>query len=425
MSDPTRRKFVNAALGAGVALNLNPRAIGANERISLALIGARNQGKGVGLRSIAAGAEIATICDIDDAIYAEVAPQYAAKQGKKPEFVKDFRRVVDDNNIDAVIIATPDHWHTHIAVPAMQAGKDVFVEKPLSQTIQEGRLIRDAALKYKRVVQVGTMRRSGEHFQEAARQVQKIGKLCMVRAWMAQVRKSIGNPPDGSPPAGADYNQWLGPATLRAFNQNRFHYNWRFFYDYGNTELGNQGVHMLDVALMGIQQLNGIEKSLPHRVSSQGGIYWLKDAKEVPDTQLTTYDYGDFMLVWELASFSRSHPIENASAGTAFYGSDGTLVVDGKGWRLYGSDGAVASTGDATPLTHEKNFLECMRSRKAPNAHVEIGRLSTTLCHLGNISQKLGRDVRFDAKSETFGSDGQANALLSKSYRKGFDLPKL
>jgi predicted dehydrogenase len=422
----SRRTFLQAA-AATAALNLNSKAWGANDRISLALIGARNQGKGVALRSIAAGARISTICDIDDAIYAAVSPLLAERQGSKPAYVKDFRRVLEDKSIDAVIIAAPDHWHTHMAIPAMQAGKDVYVEKPLSQTIQEGRLIRDAARKYQRVVQVGTMRRSGEHFREAARQVGsgKLGKLCLVRAWMAQVRESIGNPPDGTPPAGVDYNMWLGPAPERPFNPNRFHYNWRFFWDYGNTELGNQGVHMLDVALMGIQAAFGIGRSLPTRVSSQGGIYWLHDAKEVPDTQTTTYDYGDFMLVWELNSFSRSHPIEGAAAGTAFYGSEGTLVVDGRGWKLFGKDGKVAGTGDAQPMTHEKNFLECMRSRQRPNADVEIGRMSTTLCHLGNISQRLGRDVRFDAKTETFGEDHEANKMLAKQYRKGYDLPRL
>jgi predicted dehydrogenase len=422
----TRRSFLQAATAAA-ALNLNPKAMGANDRISLALIGARNQGKGVALRSIAAGARISTICDIDDAIYASVSPQLEERQGAKPAFVKDFHRVLDDKSIDAVIIAVPDHWHTHMAIPAMQAGKDVYVEKPLTQTISEGHLIRDAARKYPRVVQVGTMRRSGEHFREAAKIVGsgKLGKLCLVRAWMAQVRESIGNPAHTTPPAGVDYEMWLGPAPAHAFNVNRFHYNWRFFWDYGNTELGNQGVHMLDVALMGMQELNGLGRSLPRRVSSQGGIYWLKDAKEVPDTQTTTYDYGDFLLVWELNSFSRSHPIEGAAAGTAFYGSEGTLVVDGNGWKLFGSDGKVASTGKSAPMTHEKNFLECMRTRKAPNAEVEIGRLSTTLCHLGNISQRLGRDVRFDAKTETFGSDTEANAMLRKQYRKGYDLPKV
>jgi predicted dehydrogenase len=419
-----RRQFVAAAAGAA-AVNLNPRAMGANDRINVALIGGNNQGKGVGQRMIGAGGRISHICDLDDAVFANLEPLYLERQGSRPKFVKDYRRVVDDKSIDAVIVSTPDHWHTHMSLSIMQSGKDLFIEKPLSQTIQEGQLIRDAARKYKRVVQVGTMRRSGPHFHEAAQQVKKLGKLCMVRAWMHQVRASIGNPPDSAPPPGVDYNMWLGPAPSRPFNKNRFHYNWRFFWDYGNTELGNQGVHMLDVALMGIQELKGLEKSLPKRVSSQGGIYWLDDAKEVPDTQTTTYDYGDFMLVWELSSYSRSHPPDGIAAGTGFYGSEGTLIVDGRGWKLYGPDGKPASSGQSQPMTHENNFLECMRSRKAPNAEVEIGRLSTTLCHLGNISQKLGRDIRFDAKAENFGDDKQANAMLTKQYRKGFELPKV
>lgn len=414
----TRRAMLAAAAAPALA---------ANDRISLALIGARNQGKGVAQRSIAAGARIPVICDIDDAIFANVAPQLAERQGSTPTHVKDYRRVLDDKSIDAVIIATPDHWHTHMAIAAMQAGKDVFVEKPLSQTIREGQLIRDAARKYNRIVQVGTMRRSGPHFQEAARQVAsgRLGKLCMIRAWMAQVRESIGNPPDSTPPPTADYNQWLGPAPLRPFNENRFHYNWRFFWDYGNSELGNQGVHMLDVALMGVQAAFGMARSMPTRISSQGGIYWLRDAKEVPDTQTTTYDYGDFLLVWELQSFSRSHPIEGATAGTAFYGSDATLIVDGRGWKLFGKDGKVAASASAAPMTHEQNFLDCLRSRKLPNADVEIGRASTTLCHLGNISQKLRRDIHFDARTETFGADKEANALLTKSYRKSYELPRV
>ncbi len=419
----TRRTFLRTAAAFAPALN----ALGANDRISLALIGARNQGKGVAQRSIAAGARIKTVCDIDDAIYAAVAPLLEERQGAKPDYVKDYRRVLDDKDIDAVIIATPDHWHTHMSLAAMAAGKDVFIEKPLSQTIQEGQLICQAARKYNRVVQVGTMRRSGEHFHEAAKFVGsgKLGKICLIKAWMCQVRQSIGRPPAGTPPAGADYDMWLGPAPSRPFSPNRFHYNWRFFWDYGNSELGNQGVHMLDVALMGIQELIGIKRSLPTRVSGHGAIYWLDDEKEVPDTQVTTYDYGDFMLVWELHSFGNNHPIEGAAAGTAFYGTDATLVVDGNGWRAFAKKNEVLASGESKPLTHERNFLDCMRSRELPNAHAEIGRLSTTLCHLGNISYHLRRDVKFDPATETFGSDAEANARLRKEYRQGFELPRV
>jgi predicted dehydrogenase len=429
MHHSDRRSFLkrtaSGALAAGGLLNLNPNAMGANESVSLALIGARNQGRGVALRSIAAGARITTLCDVDDAIIARVGPELERAQGRAPAYVKDFRRVLDDKVVDAVIIAAPDHWHTHMALLACQAGKDVFLEKPVSQTIGEGRLIRDAARKYKRVMQVGTMRRSAEHFQTAAEYVAsgKLGKVCLIKAWMCQVRESIGNPPDVAPPPGVDYEMWLGPAPLRAFNPNRFHYNWRFFWDYGNSELGNQGVHMLDVALWGIQKMRGVEKCLPTHISGNGGIFWLDDAKEVPDTQLMTYSFGDLLLTWELRSFNGGNAIEGTQAGTGFYGTAGALIVDGNGWRVTGSRGEAGPMAGKTPFHHEKNFLDCIKSRERPNADIEIGRLSTTLCHLGNIVHHLKRDVRFDPVTETFPGDPEANALLSKSYRSSCPLP--
>jgi hypothetical protein len=264
MEDETRRSLLmKTALAAGF-LNLNPRARGANEKVVLALVGGRNQGGDDAVRAIQQGAEIKTFCDLDEAVLGQVGPVLSKAQGKDPKPERDFRRVLDDKSIDAVIIATPDHWHTHIAIQACQAGKDVYVEKPLSQTIREGQLIRDAARKYNRVVQVGTQRRSIEHFASATDYVASgaLGKVCLIKAWMCQVRASIGNPPDQDPPATVEYDMWLGPAPKRPFNPNRFHYNWRFFWDYGNSELGNQGVHMLDVALMGIQKLRNSHVSM-------------------------------------------------------------------------------------------------------------------------------------------------------------------
>ena len=424
----SRRSLLKAGIGGAAAFaNLNPRAMGANERINLALIGGRNQGKGVALRHIKAGGHIATFCDLDEEILGKTGPLLEKAQGVKPAYERDFQRVLDDKNIDAVIIATPDHWHTHIGLLACQAGKDVYIEKPLSQTIAEGHMLRDAARKYNRVMQVGTQRRSGEHFRRAAEYVAsgKLGKVCLVKAWMCQVRKSIGNPPDSEPPATVDYDKWLRPAPRRPFNQNRFHYNWRFFWDYGNTELGNQGVHMLDVGLMGIQQLKKQEHVLPKHISGHGGIYWLDDAKEVPDTQVLTYDFGDLMLVWELRSFGDQDPVDGTRAGTGFYGTEGTLILDGEGWKVYDRKNQIADTMAETPLLHEANFLECVKSRKRPNADVEIGRLSTTLCHLGNICQRLGRDIRFDPKTETFPGDAEATDRLTKQYRGSYPLPKV
>jgi predicted dehydrogenase len=431
VNDETRRSFaIRTTLAAGSLLNLNPRAKGANDRVVLALIGGRNQGRGDALRAIRAGAEIKTFCDIDQAILDKVNPDLEKAQQKAPGTNREFRRVLDDKDIDGVIVAVPDHWHTHITLLACQAGKDVYIEKPLSQTIHEGHLIRDAARKYNRVVQVGTQNRSGPNFQSAIEYVKsgKLGKVCEIGAWECQVRPSIGNPPDGDPPATADYDVWLGAAPKRPFNINRFH-----FWDYGNSELGNQGVHMLDVALWGIQAMRGLENCLPTHVSGNSGIYWLKDAKEVPDTQVITYDYGDFLLTWELRSFARHHPIDGSTEGIAFIGTDATLMIHGAGyeasWKVYPKDGgtgpAAEPGGRGQDGLHEKNFIECIRSRQRPNADVEIGRLASTICHLGNICTRLRRDLTFDPKTETFGHDKEANAWLTKEYRKAYPLPKV
>lgn len=416
-----------SAVAAGSSFLWNPRAKGANERVVLALIGGRNQGRGVASRMIEQGAEIKTLCDLDDQIIRKVGAELEKAQGKRAGSAKDFRRVLDDKDIDGVIIATPDHWHAHIAMLGSQAGKDLYLEKPVSQTIHEGHLIRAAARKYNRMVQVGMQRRSADYCASAIDYLAsgKLGKLCLVKAWHTQVRESIGNPPDGEPPAGIDYDVWLGPAPKRPFNPNRFHYNWRFFWDYGNSELGNQGVHVLDLAMWGIQSIRGVANCLPKRVSSNGGIYWLNDAKEVPDTQVVSYDYGDFMLVWELRSFSKSRLLEGSQFGAAFHATEGSLVIGESSWTAYNKDGEVERTVQDSGGSHEKRFLDSVKSRQKPNADIEVGRLSTTICHLGNISHRLRRDVVFDPSTETFGDDKAANAWLTKEYRSPYELPKV
>ncbi len=432
MRQRDRRSFIKqagmaSAVVAAEFTNLNPWAKGSNEKVVLGLIGGRNQGRSVALNAIRDGAEIKTFCDLDDEILRKVGPQLAEAQKKAPGTIKDYRKLLDDKDIDAVIIATPDHWHAIQMIHACQAGKDVYIEKPLSQTIHEGQLMRDAARKYKRVVQVGTQRRSSVHIREAIDYATsgKLGKICLIKAWITQLRESIGNPPDGTPPPGVDYDVWLGPARKRPFNKNRFHYTWRFFWDYGNSELGNQGVHMLNVAMWALERMRGLQNCLPKRISSDGGIYWLDDAKEVPDTQVVTYDYGDLMLVWEMHSFQQYHRLEGSTAGTAFYGTEGTLIVDGDGWHVVRKSGEQGPGGKDAGGSHTADFIECVKSRGTPNADVEIGRLSTTLCHLGNISHHLGRDVRFDSKTETFGDDRAANAYLTKEYREPYLLPKV
>ena len=414
--------------------------MGANDKVTLALIGGRNQGNGDALRAIHAGARFKTFCDLDPKVLEKTGADIAKAQGDKPGFEDDFRRVLDDKEIDAVLIATPDHWHARMAILACQAGKDVYVEKPLCQTIQEGQLIRDAARKHNRVVQVGTQRRSMEHCKAAAEFVASgnIGKVPLIKAWINQIRIDIGKPADGAAPAGVNYDRWLGPAPARPFNENRFHYLWRFFWDYGNSEIGNQGIHVLDVAIWANQLMRGFDAAqcLPKRISATGGIYWLDDAKEVPDTEIVSYDYGDMMLNFELRSFGTDYlephtapRIGPKTAGgptdfvTAYYGTEATVLALSDRWEVHWKDGKVDQTKEGGG-SHEANFLEAVKSRKRPNADVEIGRLSTMLCHLGNVAYKLGRDVRFDPKTEKFG-DAEANKLLRKEYRAGYELPKV
>lgn len=440
MNEQNRRAFVKAGIAsvtAGGLVNLNPWAMGANDRVNLALVGGRNRGRAIAMGAMKEGALIKTFCDLDDDVLGETGPQLGEVQKRAPAFEKEFRRVLEDKDIDGVMIATPDHWHARQTILACQAGKDVYIEKPLCQTIYEGQQMRAAARKYNRVVQVGTQRRSTEHFRSAVEYVAsgKLGKVCMIKAWIYELRPSIGKPPDGTPPGTVNYDVWLGPAPKRPFNPNRFHYNWRFFWDYGNTELGNQGVHVLDVGIWAIQKMRGVENSLPKRITTTGGIYWLDDAKEVPDTEVVTYEYDNLMMTFELRAFARDHVFHqgklapggpgSAEFFTAFYGTEGTLIVDTSAWTVYTKESGIGPIVKASGGSHEGNFLECIKTRQKPNSDVEIGRLSTMLCHLGNISYKLHRPVEFDAKSETFPNDKDANRLLTKQYRQPYALPEV
>ena len=440
MANESRRSFMQriggaSALAAGGFLNLNPRAMGANEKVVLGLIGGHNQGRNDALLAIGRGAEIKTFCDLDQDVLDKINPLLEKAQGKAPGTTKRFQDLLDDKDIDGVIIATPDHWHARIAIMACQAGKDIYLEKPITQCIHDSQMVRDAVRKYKRIGQTGTQARSCHNFQSAIEFLKtgKLGKICEVTNWVCQVRPTIGNPPDCEAPATVDYDQWLGPAPKRPFNPNRFHYNWRFFWDYCNSELANKGVHMIDAALWGIQALKGVENCLPTRVSGNSGIFWLDDAKEVPDTQVLTYQYPDFLFTWELRSFARHRPPDHFNEGVGFIGTEGSLMSHGEGhsasWSVTWKDGSAGPSTQPEPRSedgrHEENFIQCIKSRQTPNADIELGRLSTTMCHLGNIVTHLKREVTFDPRTETFGHDKEANALLTRKHREPYGLPKV
>jgi predicted dehydrogenase len=425
MAQLDRRTFLGAAGLASIAgAYRRVQADGANDRVRIAIIGVRSRGVDLA-REFAKnqGAEVVALCDIDDANFARPVKAVESITGKAPRTEKDFRRLLDDKSIDAVAVATPDHWHALMAVMACQAGKDVYTEKPASHNVVEGRRMVEAARKYKRVVQLGIQRRSMPHVKDAIEAVQSgdIGDVGMVRAWIHQKRVNIGHGKPGPVPEGIDYAMWQGPAPDRPFYPNRFHYNWHWFWNWGTGELGNNGIHGLDVARWGL----GVDA--PLSVVSGGGKYVFDDDQEVPDTQIVTWEFPKACIVWEHRMWSK-HGTEGSDFGIAFYGNKGTLLVDLKGWHVEDPDGKPPEKplgGKATDggAAHAQNFLDCIRTRNKPNGDIEIGHLSTRLCHVGNIAHRVGRKLTFDASREAFKDAPEADALLGREYGSRFEMP--
>ena len=427
-----RRQFLGssakkAAVAAGMVGLAGATAVAASsakatasERVRIATIGVRNQGKTLTSHlATLPDVEIAALCDVDESLR-PTAMSTLSDGRTAPRWESDFRRVLDDPSIDAVVIATPDHWHAAMTILACQAGKDVYVEKPVSHNVREGPQMVAAARRFGRVVQSGLQQRSGSHFQSAVDFVRsgKLGAVHLAKAWTVHRRKPIGRKRDSTPPDGVDYDLWLGPAPARAFNANRFHYNWHWFWDYGTGELGNWGTHMLDVARWGL----GV--GLPTRVSATGGRFHFDDDQETPDTLVVQYAYPRATIVWEHRLWS-THGVEGRSAAAAFYGELGTLVVDRGGWKVYDFAETIASDSSEQPIAHLRNFIDCVKNRSRPAADIETGHISSALCHLGNIAYRVGREVTFAPETATFAGDRDANLLLSRSYRTGWELPSL
>lgn len=433
MTFVNRRRFLaQTSRAAGVAVSLSAlgfaRAGGApQEKVAVAVMGVRGRGKG--LAALFAGlkeAQVAAICDVDEAVVPAAVKVVADIQGQAPRVVTDVRKLLDDKSIDALVIASPNHWHALATVWACQAGKDVYVEKPAGHNVVEGRRMVEAARKYGRVVQHGTQRRASPHWTSAAEYARsgKLGKVGMARAWIIRPRKNLGRPKDEPVPAGVNYDLWLGPAPELPFNPNRFHYNWNWFWDYGGGELPNNGVHLLDMARLGL----GVDS--PTTIASSGGKLVFDDAQETPDTQLVAYEFPGTVLLWEHRCWSNFGLLNEEGpvrigGGVIYYGDKGTLVVNDKGWQVT-VDGKVVESrpGVEDSLELVRNFVACVKSRKRPAADIEIGHLSTTLAHLGNIGQRVGRKLRWDGKSETFPGDAEANRQLGREYRKPFVLPE-
>jgi predicted dehydrogenase len=461
-----RRDFIKttvlgaAGLGLGATARAQGRVLGANDRVVLASIGIRGQGNAL-KRGFARlkGVEIKTLCDVDENLFAERAHDEKLKDVAtfRPRYEKDMRRVFEDKDIDAVLVATPNHWHALASIWAMQAGKHVFVEKPASHTVWEGRQMVEAAARYKKIVQVGTMNRSRAPVQAAIKFMQDggLGSIYMARGLCFKTRPCIGRYPDGPLAPGekyrlnlesneyeptwdsaylakVDYDLWQGPAPARPFNRNRFHYNWHWHWDTGNGDTGNQGPHQFDLARWGL----GISTH-PVRISSMGGLFeTCETSQETPNVQTTLFEYEDGRVL----EFATRGTITDAEGGqkigNLFYGSKGWLFVDGNGrdWQSYlgrkeelgpGSGGPkVAGEGDPNILTsieypHYQNFVDALRAGDAKKLNCDIleGHLSSTLPHLANIAYRLKRTLRFDGKTETIPGDTEANRLLTREYR--------
>ena len=320
-------------------------------------------------------------------------------------------------------------------IHACQAGKDVYVEKPDGHNILEGLTMVAAAKKYQRIVQLGTQARSGEHQLRCMQYIGTgaLGKVRFAKAWESTRQGAIPAVPDSAPPAGFDYDRWLGSAPKRPFNTRRFHGNWRWFFDYGTGDLGNDGVHRLDVARWGLETAIAANKDrplgLPQRVSALGGKYYFDDVQEWPDTLMVTYDYtAGYVLTYEMRIWS-AYRMHEESEGIAIYGDAGSVILGNTRWRAFDTAGKLVKedASDVGDVPHAQNFLACLRSRQKPNADLEtVGQPSSLLCHLGNAAWRTQRTLQFDPSTNTFGKDEAANALLTRpEYRAGYELPKI
>jgi len=434
----SRRSFIHSAaaatVGLGVARSARLQAQGANARIVLAVMGTNGRGAQLArLLSQQPGAEVGYICEVEDKAMAKGVAAVTGRQARAPRTSKDIRRVLEDKTVDGVVIAAPDHWHAAAAIMACAAGKDVYVEKPCGHNPGEGELLVAAARRHGRIVQMGSQRRSWPNVVELVRQLREgalIGRVYFARGWYVNTRGPIGVGQPGPVPQGLDYELWQGPAPRREYRDNLIHYNWHWFWHWGTSEACNNGTHEVDVMrwAMGL--------TFPVRVESAGGRYHFKDDWECADTQVATFEFGEGKsIIWEGRSCN-GFRTEGLERGVTFHGEQGSVLVDDNGYTVFDrknkvvnkvDDVAEQSTtnttgpGDRLDTYHLVNFLDCMRSRKPPNADIEEGHRSVTLCHLANIAYRVGHTIRCDPANGHVLDDSQAQSLWSRSYEPGWE----
>ena len=423
MNNLTRRDFVKStvAVGASIALPFS-KVRGANNDLRVGVAGIRGRGDGLASEfNDLDGVRLVALCDVDSEVLEKRVKQFKDRDQTVTGY-GDYRRMLEDKSIDIIAIATPDHWHVPLAAASIIAGKDVYVEKPLSHTIAEGRFLVNLAHKHRKMVQHGTQIRSTDGTIEAIEYLKsgRLGKIRMAKAINSQLRGPIGRVADSETPPGVNYDLWLGPAPKRPFNRNRFHYNWHWFWDYGTGDTGNDGIHQIDIARWGL----GVE--MPKAVSCSGGQLFYDDDHQTPDTQVATFEYDDVYLMFEMRLWT-PYPLEGHDNGNIFYGDEGTLSIGRNGWQVTLKNGKQGPGGPRGSYKHAENFVKAVRSRNASvlYAGVEVGHCSAALCHIANISMWVGRRLKFDAAKEHFIDDTEANTYLTKQYRKGYELPVL
>ncbi len=408
------------------------RRVAASDRLQVGLIGCKGMGWS-NLTAMLKGADVEAValCDIDARVLAERGAELRKTTGRAPRLYDDYRRMLDDRSVDAVIIATPDHWHALQLVDAMSAGKDAYCEKPLGNSIAECRAMVAARQRHDRVVQVGQWQRSNRHWADAIALVHAggIGRVRKVKAWAYMGwMKRVEPKPDQAAPAGVDYDRWLGPAPQRAFNPNRFHFSWRWYWDYAGGLMTDWGVHLIDIALL------GMKAELPKSVSSLGGAFgYPGSAMETPDTQTAIYDFGEYSVEWEHAVGISHGPYGGRDHGVAFIGETGTLVVDRGQWQVWPetSDGKpltqavpVTKSGDDGLVLHTADFVACVKDpARTPACPIESAANTAIMCQMGNVAWRTGRKLQWDAAAGRFGDDAKANALITPRYRAPYRLP--
>lgn len=428
MTTTSRRAFVRKTLATAAAAtwmsSVRGNAAPASQRVRIGVVGCGNQG-GNHIKSLLGlpEAQIVYVADIDAERLAKAVAESGGAKG-----VADFRHILDDASVDAVTIATPDHWHVPVALLALSAGKHVYVEKPCSHNVREGQLLVAAAKSAGKAVAQGTQSRSSPAIQQAMKLLRDgvIGDVLIAKCWNWQMRNNIGHGQPSAPPKGVDYDTWVGPAEWLPFQDNRFHYNWHWWYNFGCGDLGNDGIHEFDYALWGL----GVDTH-PAAISAVGGKFFFDDDQQFPDTMQVTFEYpGDGkpgsrrMLIYEQRLWSTTYPY-NVDSGAEYIGTKGKMFLskrgkfEVRGERNHPVDIKLDGVPKSVVAENQQNWIDCIKSGKLPNANAEIAHRTATAAHLGNIASRLGRTIHFDPTKEQIVGDAEANGLLTRKYREG------